>query len=68
MPKERIIEPINATFEEVVAKIMTPRRKPNNDVLKVLHAGSFWDILDFEVDCYVLNDKDKTAVIGQQGF
>ena len=70
MPNDRkdLIQPLEASFDDVAAKMVAPLKKPRSDVLKALKTGSFWDILDLEVECYVLNDKDKTAVISQQGL
>lgn len=37
-------------------------------VLKATHTGSFKDEFGIDVDCYVLNDERKTAVISQRGM
>jgi hypothetical protein len=37
-------------------------------VLKAIHRGSFKDDFGIDVDCYVLNDERKTAVISQRGM
>jgi hypothetical protein len=66
--KKDTIEPIHASFDDVVSKMVIPSRNPRSDVLKALYTGSFWDILDLKVECYVLNDNTKTAVISQQGL
>jgi hypothetical protein len=36
--------------------------------LKALHSGNFLDDFGVDVDCYVLNDSAKTAVISQRGM
>lgn len=36
--------------------------------LKTTHAGNFKDAFGIDVDCYVLNDPGKTAVISQRGM
>lgn len=36
--------------------------------LKVSHRGNFKDELGIDVECYVLNDETKTAVISQRGM
>ena len=36
--------------------------------LEVLHAGNFMKDFGIDVDCYVLNDPTKTAVISQRGM
>lgn len=35
---------------------------------QVLHTGNFRDSFGIDVDCYVLDDNTKTAVISQRGF
>jgi hypothetical protein len=37
-------------------------------VLRAAHTGSFKDEFGIDVDCYVLNDERKTAVISQRGM
>ena len=69
MPKNKdVIQPIEANFDDVVAKMVAPQRNLRNEPLRALYSGTFRSVLDFDVDCYVLNDKDKTAVISQQGI
>lgn len=36
--------------------------------LKATHKGNFLDAIGIDVDCYVLNDVQKTAVISQRGM
>ena len=36
--------------------------------LSVTHKGNFLDAFGIDVDCYVLNDSNKTAVISQRGM
>lgn len=36
--------------------------------LKTTHKGNFKEHFGFDVDCYVLNDEQKTAVISQRGM
>ena len=36
--------------------------------LKATHKGNFKDDFGIDVDCYVLNDEQKTAVISQRGM
>lgn len=60
----------------VVAAKMTPEQKAERAKkgalarwgLKTTHAGNFKDAFGIDVDCYVLNDPGKTAVISQRGM
>ena len=36
--------------------------------LKATHKGNFLDAIGIDIDCYVLNDAQKTAVISQRGM
>lgn len=36
--------------------------------LKATHKGNFLDAIGIDIDCYVLNDPQKTAVISQRGM
>jgi len=73
MPKktEQIIEPLNADFDLVsdalVVSARTLRKKQNLN-LKATHKGNFKDDFGIDVDCYVLDDPQKTAVISKRGI
>ncbi len=62
-----IIEPIHANFDDVVTKMVMPHKR-TPETLRAIHTGNFKSILDFDVECYVLNNRAKTAVISQQGL
>lgn len=58
------------------AKKMTPEEKKARGIkgsvarwgLKATHKGNFKEAFNIDVDCYVLNDAVKTAVISQRGM
>lgn len=65
--KKDTIEPIHASFDDVVSKMVMPNKKfPES--LRAMHTGNFKSILDFDVECYVLDDKAKSAIVSQQGI
>lgn len=59
-----------------VAQKMTPEQKKDRAKqgaaarwgLKATHKGNFKDAIGIDVDCYVLGDSEKTAVISQRGM
>ena len=44
------------------------RNKAAHVTLRATHKGSFKEHFGFDVECYVLNDEAKTAVISQRGM
>ena len=44
------------------------RRAAERGLLRATHTGSFKDEFGIDVDCYVLNDNRKTAVVSQRGM
>lgn len=74
MPKkpDKIIQPIQATLDEVAeAIVISPKKltaKSSKIGLQATHKGSFKEDFGIDVECYVLNDEAKTAVISQRGM
>lgn len=74
MPDEK--KPKRAAGGLKVAKNMTPEQLTARAIkgstarwgLKATHKGNFLDEIGIDVDCYVLNDREKTAVISQRGM
>jgi len=53
---------------EIARKAASARWSGGEKVLRTTHKGSFKDEFGIDVDCYVLNDPQKTAVISQRGM
>lgn len=75
MPKkaDQIIQPLNATIDEVSDSLVTSAKRltKKGASVKMLHAthkGNFKDEFGIDVECYVLDDENKTAVISQRGM
>lgn len=68
--------PKRAAGGRAVAKMMTDKQLTSRGKkgavarwgLKVTHKGNFLEAIGIDVDCYVLNDAEKTAVISQRGM
>jgi hypothetical protein len=65
MRKEKNIQPINNSFDNVVQKVIDSAPK-SKAMMIATHKGNFKKDFGFDVDCYVL--KDSTAVISQTGI
>lgn len=63
-----IIEPIPANLDEVADAILNTSKNQIQSELQATHKGNFKNDFGIDVDCYVLNDKKKTAVISQTGM
>lgn len=76
MPKkpDQIIQPINASLDEVADAMVISRKKLSSKFSAVsiqpraTHKGSFQEDFGIDVDCYVIDDQAKTAVISQRGM
>lgn len=75
MPKkpDQIIQPLNATLDQVADAMVTSAKKLTkkamaNAMPQATHKGNFKDEFGIDVDCYVLDDDQKTAVISQRGM
>lgn len=66
--KDNIIEPINAGIDDVAEAILNTSKTQIQPELQATHKGNFKKDFGIDVDCYVLNDKEKTAVISQRGM
>lgn len=68
---DQIIEPLNASLDEVADSVLISSktlRSKSGGILRATHKGNFKEKFGFDVDCYVLNDEHKTAVISQTGM
>lgn len=69
-------KPKRAAGAKALAAKMTPEERASRAKkgaaarwgLKATHKGNFLEALGVDVDCYVLNDIEKTAVISQRGM
>ena len=71
-------DPTKVAAAEARARALTPQRRREiaqrgaavrwGRVYAVLHKGNFREDFGVDVDCYVLNDAAKTAVISQRGM
>lgn len=69
-------KPKRAAGAKALAAKMTPEQRAERAKkaavkrwgLKATHKGNFLDAIGIDVDCYVLNDMAKTAVISQRGM
>ncbi|WP_439641857.1 P63C domain-containing protein [Nevskia sp.] len=77
MPKktDQVIQPIEASLDEVadglvISKKTLSSKKPAKarGQLQATHKGSFQGEFGIDVECYVLDDEQKTAVISQRGM
>jgi hypothetical protein len=69
MPKkEQEIQPIDDDFDNVVMSTIKKLKSREKEMLKATHKGNFNGEFGSDVECYVLNDKTKTAVISQGGM
>lgn len=61
------IQPIEASFDDVSDAMIAPvpLERP---IVQVIHKGNFKDKFGVDVDCYVLNDEEKTVVLSQRGL
>jgi P63C domain. len=66
--KDDIIDPISASLDDVAGVVLNTSKSQIQPALQATHKGNFKKDFDIDVDCYVLNDKDKTAVISQRGM
>lgn len=65
--KRNVIKPIPDSLNSVSMSIL--QTKKNEDgILKAIKKGSFKDDFGIDVECYVVNDRAKTAVISQRGM
>jgi len=68
---EQIIEPIQAALDDVADALVISSKKLTSKSkagLQATHKGSFKEDFGIDVECYVLNDEAKTAVISQRGM
>lgn len=69
---DQIIEPIQASLDDVADALVISTKKlsskPPKADLRTTHRGNFKNEFGIDVDCYVLNDEAKTAVISQRGM
>lgn len=79
--KEKIIQPIDASMDDVAQKIVKDgamsllpvpnektRTEKRDELPIAIGKGSFKEDFGIDIDCYVLNDNPKTAVISQTGM
>lgn len=74
MPKktDQIINPIQAPLEVAADAVVISQKKLSSKAgaasgqLRATHKGNFQEDFGIDVDCYVLNDDAKTAVISQR--
>lgn len=59
---------LTPTRRSEIAKLAATARHKTNKVLMATHKGNFNKELGLDVECYVLNDDEKTAVISQRGM
>lgn len=63
--KEKEIAPIDATLDQVTDALVKNQKKR---LPIAIRRGSFKEEFGIDVDCYVLDDEQKTAVISQRGM
>lgn len=69
-PKDKIIQPIDASIDAVAKSIVKSNTpvKTRRPILVATHTGSFKEEFGIDVECFVLNDEAKTAVITKRGM
>ncbi|AWH88319.1 hypothetical protein [Limnobaculum parvum] len=67
MAKDRIIEPINDSFENIVASLFKAP-VPSKRLPKAAKHCNLQEMFGLDIDCYVLNDEAETVVVSQKGI
>lgn len=60
------LEQIGEGFDDAIETLVS--RSIPKKYLQATHRGNFQDILGVDVECFVLNDKDKTVVLSKGGM